>query len=118
MEFPRFLLVRQRFPDRSIKDIEGSIRRTLEQSGMAARLRPGSAVAIGVGSRGIANIQLIVRTSVQWWKDKGMHPFVFPAMGSHGAATAKGQAGVLAKYGVTEDGVGCPVQSILNSIII
>lgn len=116
MEFPRFLLVRQRFPDRSIKDIEGSIRRTLEQSGMAARLRPGSAVAIGVGSRGIANIQLIVRTSVQWWKDKGMHPFVFPAMGSHGAATAKGQAGVLAKYGVTEDGVGCPVRSSLKVV--
>ncbi len=114
MEFPLFLLVRQRFPDREIKDIESSIRKTLGQSGMADGLRLGAAVAIGVGSRGIANIQLIVKTSVDWWKDRGMRPFVFPAMGSHGAATAKGQAEVLAKYGVTEAGVGCPVRSSLK----
>ncbi len=116
MEFPRFLLVRQRFPDLGITDIEGSIRNTLGRSGMADSLQPGAAVAIGVGSRGIANIQLIVRTSVDWWKGKGMRPFVFPAMGSHGAATAKGQAEVLAKYGVTEAGVGCPVRSSLKVV--
>ncbi len=116
MEFPRFLLVRQRFPDLGIKDIEGSIRNTLGQSGMADGLRPGSTIAIGVGSRGIANIQLIVRTSVHWWKDKGMHPFVVPAMGSHGAATPKGQAEVLAKYGVTEAGAGCPIRSSMKVV--
>ncbi len=116
MEFPRFLIVRQRFPDRSIKDIPIHVRATLGRSGMAARLRPGSSVAIGVGSRGIANNQAIVRAAVQWWKDQGMRPFIFPAMGSHGAATARGQGQVLAKYGITEPEVGCPVRSSLTVV--
>lgn len=116
MEFPRFLIVRQRFPDRSIKDIPIHVRETLGRSGMAARLRPGSSVAIGVGSRGIANNQAIVRAAVQWWKDQGMRPFIFPAMGSHGAATARGQGQVLAKYGITEPEVGCPVLSSLTVV--
>lgn len=116
MEFPRFLLVRQQFPDRSIQDIPGRIRETLEASGMTRQLRPGASVALGVGSRGIANIQLIVRTAVEWWKGKGMQPFVFPAMGSHGAATARGQAQVLAKYGITETEIGCPIRSSLKVV--
>jgi len=116
MEFPRFLLVRQRFPDQSIQDIPGRVRETLEAAGLAHRLRPGSSVAIGVGSRGIANLQLIVRSAVEWWLAQGMQPFVFPAMGSHGAATAPGQAQVLAKYGITEPEIGCPIRSSLSVI--
>lgn len=114
MEFPRFLIVRQRFEDLRIRNIEAAVRRTLDESGMERGLARGSEVAIGVGSRGIANNQQIVRSVVKWWKLKGMHPFIFPAMGSHGAATAKGQAGVLSKYGITEEGVGCPVRSSLK----
>jgi hypothetical protein len=116
MEFPRFLIVRQRFPDLRIRNIEAAVRQTLAASGMERGLSKGSEVAIGVGSRGIANNQQIVRAAVKWWKSKGMRPFVFPAMGSHGAATAKGQAAVLAKYGITEDGVGCPVRSSLKVV--
>jgi hypothetical protein len=80
---------------------------------MAARLKPGDALAIGVGSRGIANLDLIVGAAVAYWKQQGMRPFLFPAMGSHGAATAPGQAAVLAKYGITEATMGCPVRSSL-----
>ncbi|MBA3975484.1 MAG: hypothetical protein C0504_14860 [Candidatus Solibacter sp.] len=116
MEFPRFLIVRQRFPDLRIRNIEAAVRRTLDASGMERGLARGSEVAIGAGSRGIANNQRIVRAAAQWWKRKGMHPFIFPAMGSHGAATARGQAEVLAKYGITEDGVGCPVRSSLKVV--
>src|ERR1700674_1160890 len=102
MDFPRLLTVRQNFPDRSLSDIPREIYRQLSQSGYAARLKPGARVAIGVGSRGIANIAAIVRSAVDYWKRQGCHPFIFPAMGSHGAATAEGQADVLAHYGVQE----------------
>jgi hypothetical protein len=110
------LSVRQRFPDRSLKDIPGEVRRQLEDSGFAAKLAPGSSVAIGVGSRGITNLAIIVRAAVDFWKSQGMRPFIFPAMGSHGAATAAGQADVLAHYGVTEAQMGCPVISQLEVV--
>ena len=110
------LLVRQDFPDRSIKDIPGEVERTLAGAGFGAGLKPGSRIAIGVGSRGIANLAAIVRSVVAFWKARQMHPFIFPAMGSHGAATAEGQADVLAHYGIHEAGVGCPVVSQLEVV--
>ncbi len=108
------LLVRQNFPDRSIRDIPGAIRNELARVNFATRLKPSSRVAIGVGSRGIANIATIVRAVVEYWKGQGMQPFIFPAMGSHGAATADGQADVLAHYGIHEATMGCPVISSLD----
>ena len=116
MWFARMLLVRQNFPDRSIKDIPGEVERTLAGAGFGAGLKPGSRIAIGVGSRGIANLAAIVRSVVAFWKARQMHPFIFPAMGSHGAATAEGQADVLAHYGIHEVGVGCPVVSQLEVV--
>jgi hypothetical protein len=116
MIFPRLCLVRQKFPDRRIPDIPGEVRRQLNVSGFAARLKPGSRVAIGVGSRGIHNIATIVRSVVEYWKSQGMHPFLFPAMGSHGAASAEGQADVLAHYGIIEETMGCPVISQLEVV--
>src|SRR5205809_697054 len=102
MKFPRLMLVRQKFPDRRIPDVAAEVRKQLVASGFAARFKPGARIAIGVGSRGIHNIATIVRSAVAYWKDQGMRPFLFPAMGSHGAATAAGQADVLAHYGITE----------------
>ena len=116
MQFPRMLLVRQNFPDRSLKDIPGAVRRELEGRGLATQLKRGSRVAIGAGSRGIANISTIVRAVVDYWKSHGMEPFIFPAMGSHGAATAEGQADVLAHYGIHEATMGCPVVSSLEVV--
>jgi hypothetical protein len=113
MEFQPFLLVRQHFPSHKIQDIPGEVRKQLSEAGFAQRLNPGSSVAIGVGSRGIANLDIIVGAIVAWWREQGMKPFLFPAMGTHGAATAKGQAGVLAKYGITEATMGCPIRSSL-----
>jgi hypothetical protein len=107
----RLLLVRQDFPDLRLADVRASARARLEESGLAARLQPGARVAIGVGSRGIANIDVIVHSAVQYWRDHGMSPFVFPSMGSHGAATPEGQADVLAHLGISEASVGCPIVS-------
>jgi hypothetical protein len=116
MSLPRLLIVRQKFPDRRISDVAAEVRKQLTASGFGARLKPGARIAIGVGSRGIHNISTIVRNVVSFWKDAGMQPFIFPAMGSHGAASAEGQADVLAHYGITESSVGCPVISQLEVV--
>jgi hypothetical protein len=112
----RLLLVRQTFPDLRLADVAGEVTRQLEASGFAARLRPGSHIAIGVGSRGIANIAVIVHGVVQYWRRHGMTPFIFPAMGSHGAATPEGQADVLAHLGMTGQSMGCPIVSRLEVV--
>jgi hypothetical protein len=116
MQFPRLLVVRQKFPDRKIADVPGAVRAQLAASNFTARLKPGARVAIGVGSRGIHNIATIVYNVVQYWKEQGMQPLLFPAMGSHGAANAAGQAEVLASYGITEATMGCPLVSQLEVV--
>lgn len=116
MEFPSLYLVKQNFPDRKVADIHGTVQRELGQAGFASRLRPGARVAIGIGSRGIANIATIARAVVDFWKSQRMQPFIFPAMGSHGAATAEGQADVLAHYGIHEATMDCPVISDLDVV--
>jgi len=116
MSLPRLLVVRQKFADRRVADVAAEVRKQLSASDFAARLKPGSRVAIGVGSRGIHHIATIVRSVVGYWKDHGMQPFLFPAMGSHGAASAAGQAQVLAHYGITEASMGCPMVSQLEVV--
>jgi hypothetical protein len=116
MDFPRLLLVRQNFPDRSIPEVRPAVLTELVGSPFGGRTKPGARVAIGVGSRGISNIATITRAVVDFWKSKGARPFIFPAMGSHGAATAEGQADVLAHYGIIEGTMGCPVVSSLDVV--
>jgi hypothetical protein len=107
------LYVRQHFPSYRLSNIEEEVWRRMDAAGLDRALAPGAEVAIGVGSRGIANLARIVGALVGWWKSRGMEPFLFPAMGSHGAATARGQAEVLAKFGVTPEAMGCAVRSSL-----
>jgi hypothetical protein len=116
MNLPRFALIEQSFPDRSIPDIPAHIRQQLSQSDYVSRVKKGGRVAIGVGSRGISNIGAIVKSVVEFWKEQGFQPFLFPAMGSHGAATAEGQADVLAHYGIHEATMGAPVISSLDVV--
>ncbi len=118
MPLPRMLRIRQYFPDRAVKDIPATVAAELRRADFASKLKPGSRVAIGVGSRGIANIATIVRAVVDYWKSAGMNPFIFPAMGSHGAASPEGQAMVLGKYKITEATMGCPVVSQLEVVAL
>ena len=76
--------------------------------------KPNASVALGVGSRGVANIATITRAAVQRLREAGMQPFIVPAMGSHGGATTEGQIGVLADLGVTEATVGAPVRATME----
>lgn len=116
MELSPLLLVRQHFQSRAINDVAGEVRKQLAGSGFGSRLKPGARVGIGVGSRGIHNIDIIVKGLADYWKSQGAQPFIFPAMGSHGAATAQGQADVLAHYGIEESTMGCPVISQLEVV--
>lgn len=116
MNLPRFVLVEQSFPNRAIPNLTEHIRRELSKADFASRVPKGGRVAIGVGSRGISNISGIVKAVVQFWKDQGAQPFIIPAMGSHGAATAEGQADVLAHYGIHEATMGVPVVSSLEVV--
>src|ERR1700693_5993671 len=118
MAFARLLNVHQHFPDRRVRDIPGAISCELATAEFGATLKPGARVAIGVGSRGIANLAAIVRSVVDFWKASGFGAFLFPAMGSHGAATAEGQADVLAHYGIIEETMGCPVVSSLEVVSV
>jgi len=116
MILPRFVQIEQRYPDRSISDIPKRIRQELSQADFVSRVPAGSRLAIGVGSRGISNIATIVKSVVDFWKERGVQPFLFPAMGSHGAATAEGQADVLTHYGIHEATMGVPVISSIDVV--
>jgi hypothetical protein len=116
VNFPKFVLAEQSFPNRAVSDIPGQIRRELSQSDFVSRVPKGARIAIGVGSRGISNIATIVKAVVQFWKEQGAQPFIIPAMGSHGAATAEGQLDVLAHYGIHEATMGVPVLSSLDVV--
>ncbi|MHB9026886.1 MAG: nickel pincer cofactor-dependent isomerase, group 22 [Armatimonadota bacterium] len=111
---PELTTIRQRFSDEKLTDIPGTLRGQLDGSGVT--LRPGMQVAIAVGSRGIANLRDIVKETVGWVKARGTQPFLVPAMGSHGGATAEGQRAVLEGYGVTEEYAGAPIRSSMEVI--
>ena len=115
-KLPRLLPVRQHFPDRALRDVTGEVQRQLATAEFAARVKPGARIALGIGSRGISNIAPIVRATVDFWKSHGCEPFIFPAMGSHGAATAQGQADVLARFGIQETAMGCRIVSQLEVV--
>lgn len=112
---PKLYPVRQEFPDDGIRDIPAAVTKALEASGIAAAI-PGGEIAIGVGSRGVANIPAVTRATVDWFRSKGASPFVVPCMGSHGGATAEGQIKVLADLGVTEDSAGCAIRSSMEVV--
>ena len=115
---PKMAAVLQRFDDAHISDVEKAVREQLTRPEIAARVNSGMRIAIGAGSRGIANIGITVRTTVQALRELGAEPFVFPAMGSHGGATPEGQQAVLAGYGITEEDVGAPIRATMDTILI
>lgn len=102
--------VTQHFPDESMANVEASMWKALEGLRLNTKIRPGMRVVITAGSRGIANISLILRTAVRYLKDRGATPVVMAAMGSHGGGTTEGQVEVLRSLGVTPEAVECEVR--------
>ena len=113
-DFPRMARFKQTFPGPTIPDVARAVRETL--AGLDLAVRPGQTVALPVGSRGVAHIDTIVRAVADHLTDLGARPFIIPAMGSHGGGTAVGQRDVLARYGVTEATMGCPVRSSMEVV--
>ena len=113
---PRMFRVKQNFPRPRIEkeEIPDLINGLLSQEKFASRIKPGMRIAITAGSRGVANVALTTRCIADFVKSRGASPFVVPAMGSHGGATAEGQKALLAGYGVTEENVGCPILSSME----
>ena len=107
---------RQAFIGDRLADVTGAVVAELERCELAARVRPGQRILVTGGSRGIANIADITRTVVDAVRDAGGEPFIVPAMGSHGGATAEGQKEVLAGYGLSAEAMGCPVEATMEVV--
>lgn len=111
----KFTKIRQQFARESLADIEQTVH---QQIAAKLNIAPGASIAITVGSRGINNIARIAKATVEAVKAKGGNPFIIPAMGSHGGATAEGQREILASYNVTEEAMGCPIRSSMDVVKI
>ncbi|HEX5414238.1 MAG TPA: lactate racemase domain-containing protein [Chloroflexota bacterium] len=114
-DLPLMARVRQRLYDRVLIDIEGTVIRQVDEQ-LRGKIRPGQSIAVAIGSRGVANIARIARATAEGLRRLGGEPFIVPAMGSHGGATAEGQVEVLASLGVTEAFVGCPIRSSMEVV--
>lgn len=117
---PRMVKVRQKFDGSHIpaEEITSVVTAVLSRQEIASAIKPGMRIAITAGSRGVANIHVITKAIVDFVKSHGAEPFVFPAMGSHGGATAEGQRDILNSYGITEEFIGCPILSSMETVII
>ena len=100
----------------AIRDVEARVAEELRRPEIRGLVKPGERIAIGVGSRGVAKLAEMTAALVRELKAIGAEPFVVPAMGSHGGASAEGQREVLAHLGVTEERVGCPIVSDMTTV--
>lgn len=115
VELPRVFRYTQSFPDECLDDIPATLARAWAACPAAKAVRPGMRVALSVGSRGIAELPVLVAAIAARVRACGAEPFVVPAMGSHGGATAEGQKALLAGLGVTESSAGCPILSSMET---
>lgn len=114
--FPGMVRVRQRFDVPPAIDARDATRREMGQ--LKGRIKAGAQIAIAVGSRGITDIRLIVETILHEVRSAGATPFIVPAMGSHGGATADGQREILAEYRISEKELGVPVRPLMDTQVI
>lgn len=117
---PKMVRIRQNF-DRShipVEDIAATVRKELDREDLGGKIRPGMKIAITCGSRGMTNNALMARAMVDFVKARGAEPYIVAAMGSHGGATAQGQTQILKDYGITEEAMGCPVKSSMETVQI
>ena len=114
MEYPSFYRIRQRFDDTSLKDVAQAVRDEFASFKPETKIHAGQRVAVGVGSRGTHDLKTLVETVVDCLRAIQLEPYIIPAMGSHGGATAEGQAQVLAELGITEESVKAPIVSNMD----
>lgn len=115
---PSLARVRQKFDAAKLADIANAIHSEFMRPDIRERVKPGQVIAVGCGSRGVANIASIASAVIAELKALGAKPFIFPCMGSHGAATAAGQKKVLKTYGITEAATGVPIRATMETVIV
>lgn len=115
---PRWARVRQHLHDAAIGDVAAAVAGEFARPAVAAAIAPGARVALTAGSRGIDRIELVLAAAAREVRRLGGEPFVVPAMGSHGGATAAGQLALLAEYGITEASVGCPIRASMETVLL
>jgi nickel-dependent lactate racemase len=118
MNYPTMARIKQHFDTHSIQDIPAAVRSELAKINLRDIIAPGDNVAITGGSRGIANIAIILAEVVSELKKIDAKPFIVPTMGSHGGATAEGQIKILEHYGITEEAMGAPIKSSMEVVKI
>lgn len=118
IKIPQMAKIKQIFEDNSIRDIPTAIANEFSKNEIASTIKPGMSIAITAGSRGVANIDKILKGIIDHVQKLGGKPFIFPSMGSHGGATAEGQLEVLASYNVTEKTMDVPIRSSMETVII
>ncbi len=116
--YPQIFRLRQKFEAPQIGDVPAEVRAQLATLKLGDRVKPGQTVAVTMGSRGISRIRVIIKAVVDHLKELGLQPFVVPAMGSHGGATAEGQREVLESYGATEEYLGCPIHASMETVVV
>jgi hypothetical protein len=112
--FPRMIEMAQSYPPSRKLDFPSLLEQQFTQSGLRQNIKPGMRIALGVGSRGITNLKEIVKATLGVLTNAGARPFIVPAMGSHGGATAEGQIEMLAEYGVTSQSMGVPIEASME----
>jgi len=118
MNFPKMYRIRQVFDVPKVEDIKETLDRELESIQAGSRIKKGARIAITAGSRGIADMDRILRYLVRILKENSAEPFLIPTMGSHGGGTAEGQAEILESLNITEESVGAPVVSSMDVVEI
>jgi len=120
VKLPRMIKVRQIFDPHKIEpsDIPDEVYAQMSRADLGDYIKKDKRIAITCGSRGVANIAIITKAIVSFVKSKGAKPFVVPAMGSHGGASAEGQKALIESYGVTEEFIGCPILSSMETVVI
>lgn len=116
VELPKVVKVRQFFDRTKLENVRESMLEKFNSCDID--IKPGDRIAITAGSRGITDFVLLLKTTVEYVKSRGGEPFIVPAMGSHGGATAEGQVDVLRGYGITEETVGAPIVSSMEVVQI
>ncbi len=118
MNFPTLARIHQSIPQPQVKDVAGTVRKLILESGLRTRVKAGGTIAVGVGSRGITAIPTVAKATVETLKEMGYRPFIVAAMGSHGGATADGQRELLAGYGITPENMGVEVRTDMDTLVL
>jgi hypothetical protein len=113
---PRMVHIRQKFSTPKLTSVKQTVADEFKRPEVRAKIKPGMTIAVGCGSRGIANIAECAKQVIVELQALGAKPFIFPAMGSHGGATPEGQREVLESYGISESFVGCPIHSQMDVV--